>query len=131
MYNSFLHLLYGDPRRFHQKPLRAAALFLCFSFFFLFIFQLMVEWLGVVVDAPIIFLGILFYIIVMVKFKHLFNPEHLITRIGETGEEFYQKFIRLFHTPYGVALGFSGILILHLLTDFGVYILSYTVYQHE
>ena len=129
--SSFLHVLHGDTKRFHKKPLRAIAIFLCFNFFFLFIFQLMVEWLGVVIDAPIAFLGILIMFIVMIKYRHLFGAEHIITELGETGEELYEEFISLFHTPYGVALGLAGILILHLLTDFAIYIISYTVFQHE
>jgi hypothetical protein len=129
--SSFLHVLHGDTKRFHRKPLRAVAIFLSFSFFFLFIFQLMVEWLGVVIDAPIAFLGILITFLLMIRFRHLFGPRHVITEIGETGEALYEEFISLFHTPYGVALGFAGILILHMITDFGIYILSYTFFQHE
>lgn len=128
---SFLHVLHGDRKRFRYKPLRALIIFLIFCFFFLFVFQLMVEWLGVVIDAPIVFLGLLFYILVMVRYKHLFRLGTFMTKVSETGEGFYEKFIALFHTPYGVALGMSGILILHILADFGVYIISYTVYQHE
>ncbi len=129
--SSFLHVLHGDTKRFHKKPLRAVAIFLCFCFFFLFIFQLMVEWLGVVIDAPIAFLGILFLFIVMIKYRHLFGAGHIITQLGETGEDIYEKFISLFHTPYGVALGLAGILVLHLVTDFAIYIISYTIFQHE
>lgn len=129
--SSFLHVLHGDTKRFHRKSLRAVAIFLSFCFFFLFIFQLMVEWLGVVIDAPIAFLGILVTFLVMIRFRHLFGPGHIVTEIGETGEALYEEFISLFHTPYGVALGFAGILILHMIADFGVYILSYTVFQHE
>jgi hypothetical protein len=128
---SFLHVLHGDSKRFRYKPLRACIILFVFCFFFLFIFQLMVEWLGVVIDAPIFFLGLLFYIIIMVRYKHLFKASTFINNISETGEKFYEKFIGLFHTPYGVALGMSGILILHLLTDFGIYIVSYIFYQHE
>ena len=128
---SFLHVLHGDSKRFRWKPLRAAVILLIFCFFFLFIFQLMVEWLGVVIDAPIAFLGILFYVVLMIRYRHLFKTGSLITKIGETGEEFYERFIALFHTPYGVALGMSGIFILHILTDFVIYIISYTIYEHE
>ncbi len=128
---SFLHVLHGDSKRFRWKPLRAGVILLAFCFFFLFIFQLMVEWLGVVIDAPIVFLGILCYVMIMIRYRHFLKTSLLITKIGETGEEFYEKFIALFHTPYGVALGMSGIFILHILTDFAVYIISYTFYQHE
>lgn len=129
--HSFLHVLHGDRKRFQKKPLRALVLFFTFCFFFLFLFQLMVEWLGVVIDAPLLFLGILFCMLFMIRYRHFFGPGHLMTKIGETGEAFYQEFIALFHTKYGVALGLSGILILHLLTDFGIFIVSYTLYQHE
>ncbi|MEK6867225.1 MAG: hypothetical protein AABX98_00235, partial [Nanoarchaeota archaeon] len=129
--SSFLHVLHGDTKRFHKKPLRAIAIFLSFCFFFLFIFQLMVEWLGVVIDAPIAFLGIIVTFLVMIRFRHLFGVKHIIAKIGETGEDLYKEFISLFHTPYGVALGLAGILILHMITDFGIYILSYTIFQHE
>lgn len=129
--SSLLHVLHGDTKRFHKKPQRAVAIFLCFCFFFLFIFQLMVEWLGVVIDAPIAFLGILFMFIIIIKYRHLFGVEHIITQLGETGEDIYEEFISLFHTPYGVALGLAGILVLHLVTDFAIYIISYTIFQHE
>ncbi len=129
--SSFLHVLHGDTKIFHRKPSRAVAIFLSFCFFFLFIFQLMVEWLGVVIDAPIAFLGILITFLLMIRFRHLFGPGHIITEVGETGEALYEEFISLFHTPYGVALGFAGILILHMITDFGIYILSYIFFQHE
>lgn len=129
--SSFLHVLHGDTKRFHKKQYRAIAIFLCFIFFFLFIFQLMVEWLGVVIDAPIAFLGVLATILIMIQYRHFLGTESIIAKIGETGEEFYEKFVQLFHTPYGVALGMAGILVIHLLTDFAVYIVSYTLYQHE
>lgn len=129
--SSFLHVLHGDTKRFHRKPLRAVAIFLSFCFFFLFIFQLMVEWFGVVIDAPIAFLGILITFLLMIRFRHKFGAGHIIRDVGETGEALYEEFISLFHTPYGVALGFAGILILHMITDFGIYILSYIFFQHE
>ncbi len=129
--SSLLHVLHGDTKCFHKKQWRAIAIFLCFCFFFLFIFQLMVEWLGVVIDAPIAFLGILLMFVIMIKYRHLFGVGHIITELGETGERIYEEFIELFHTPYGVAVGLAGILILHLLTDFGIYIISYTIFQHE
>ncbi len=128
---SLLHVLHGDTKRFHKKHYRAIALFLVYSFFFLFIFQLMVEWLGVVIDAPILFIGILFYILLVVRSRRFFGAEHIINELGDTGEQLYHSFVDLFRSKHGLALGLAGILILHLLTDFGIYILTYLFYQHE
>lgn len=129
--HSLLHVLHGDTKRFHKKHYRAIALFFVYCFFFLFIFQLMVEWLGVVIDAPILFIGILFYLLLVVRSRRFFGAEHLINKLGDTGEELYDQFVDLFRTKHGLALGLAGILILHLLTDFGIYILTYLFYQHE
>ncbi|PIN78440.1 hypothetical protein COV16_05895 [Candidatus Woesearchaeota archaeon CG10_big_fil_rev_8_21_14_0_10_34_8] len=130
--SSLLHVLRADSKYLNKKALHAVVIFLSFAFFFLFVFSLMIEWLGIVVDAPIVFLGILVTLFFMFRHrKGYFHASHFITRVGETGEAFYKKFISLFHTPYGVALGVSGILILHMLTDFGMFIVPYTIYQHE
>ncbi len=129
--NSMLHVIHGDAKLLHAKPLRSIVILFVFCFFFLFIFSLMIEWLGIVTDAPIVVVGLLVALVAMIWYKKGRSTSAFLTRVGETGEEFYHHFISLFHTPYGLALGLSGILLLHMLTDFGMYILPYTIYQHE
>jgi hypothetical protein len=129
--SSMIHVIHGDANLLQRIHLRVVAVFFVFVFFFLFIFSLMVEWLGIVADAPIVFVGILFAVFAMVWHKKGRSTTAFITQIGETGESFYHQFVSLFHTPYGVALGLSGILLLHMLTDFGMYLIPYTLYQHE
>jgi hypothetical protein len=129
--SSLLHVIHGDARWLHAKPLRAVVIFFAFVFFFLFIFSLMIEWLGIVADAPIVFVGILFALFAMLWYHKGRSGTSFITKVGKTGEKFYDNFIGLFHTPYGVALGLGGILLLHMLTDFGMFIIPYTMYQHE
>ncbi len=102
---------------------RALVLFLALNFFFLAIFNLALEWLGLAVDAPIVIIGIFFYLLVWVKHHDRFHEESIIFKIGNFGESFFEKAFGLMQSKKGIILAMSGMLVLHLLTDLGVFII--------
>ncbi len=131
---SLMHLIHeeGNPSKNIAKSLvRIAAIFSVFLAFFLVVFNLIMEWLAVAIDAPMIIIGISFYLFIVIRHYKKFDVESLIFRIGEFGESFYKKFISLFHYKKTIYLGISGMLVLHLLTDIGNFILPYVTVFHE
>jgi hypothetical protein len=96
--------------------------------FFIIVFNLMMEWLAIAVDAGLIVVAILFYFFTLFRRHHKrFHPSTYVFKIGNFGEKFYDKFLRLFHSKKKIYLGISGMLVLHLLTDIGIFIIPYVV----
>jgi hypothetical protein len=117
----------GDPSTSKIKLfIRFLTIYLVLNFFFIILFNFFMEWMAFAVDAPLIVVGILFYLIIIFRTKSKFNTESLLFKIGNFGEGFYEKFLELFYTKKGLYLGVTGLLILHLLTDISNFILPYT-----
>lgn len=98
--------------------------YLVFLTFFLFIFNLAFEWLAISIDAPIISIAFFVYLFIAWRKKSL-DTESLLFKIGNYGEQFYEQFINHFKQKEKFFLGIAGMLILHMITDIGVYIIPY------
>lgn len=130
---SLLHILHDDHaiKTAKQYIKHSCIVFLVFVGFFIIVFNLVMEWLTVAVDAPLLMVGIALYFFLLIKHHKKFNIESTIYKLGSYGEGFYEKFISLFHTKNGLRLGISGMLVLHILTDLGMFLIPYTIYNHE
>ncbi len=113
------------PKNLGKFAVRLAIIFLLLNFFYIAVFNLTLEWLGFAVDAPILMIAIFFYLLVWLKHHKRFSTESIIYKVGNFGQDFYMKFIELFQTRRGLLLGLSGMLVLHMLTDIGNFILPY------
>jgi len=105
----------------------ALPIFIVLVAFFVIVFNLVMEWLAIGIDAPLIVFAILFYLFIIVGRRAHISPEGLLFKIGTYGEEFYTKFIKLFSTKKGILIAMSGLLVLHLLTEIGVFIIPYVL----
>lgn len=103
-------------------------IFLFLLAFYYFVYNTILEWLEFTMDDPIIFIGILFFIQKIHKHKEKLHKEDFIFKITEFSESIYRRFISLFHYRKTIFLGISGIIVLHLLSDLGIYVLSYTTW---
>ena len=110
-----------------SKIKRFLEVFIILIGFFIIVFNLMIEWLTMAVDAPLLVFGIFFYVFIVVGRVHRFKAETFLYKIGKFGEGFYSKFIEMFHSKNKLMLVISGILILHLLTDIGNFIIPYII----
>jgi hypothetical protein len=99
--------------------------FLLYAGFFVVIFNLVMEWLAWAVDSTITVLLIFFYLLFFIKNFRRFDAESFLYRVGEASEQFYEKFVKLFHSKENFMMGIGGILVLHLLTDVGNFIIPY------
>lgn len=115
----------GPARTLGERISRAMASFIIYAGFFVVVFNLIFEWFGWAIDSTILVAGIFFYIFFFMRHFRKLHTESILYRIGDFGEECYEKFIRLFHSKNTVFFGFSGLLVIHLLTDVGNFIVPY------
>lgn len=119
---SLMHVIHEEgppPKTIAQLMLRFITIFLVFLSFFIVVFNLVMEWLAIAVDAFLVMIAIIFYLFVVLRHYRNFGAETLIFKIGEFGEGFYTKFLSLFHYKKTLYLGICGMLALHLLTEIG------------
>lgn len=119
------------PRSFWSFALRLISVYFVIISFFMIIFNIMFEWLAMAVDAPLLLLGIFFYLFIIVRYHVRFSAESLIFKLGNLGEDFYGKVIGLFRGHKTISLGIAGVLVLHLLTDIANFILPYLLGAEE
>ncbi len=126
---SIMHIIHEEglpPRGLKNISKRFLTIFFLLIIFFVAIFNFAMEWLAVTIDAPIIVIGLLFYAMVWIKHHNKFDTHTIIYRMGNFGEIFYEKFMKVLKTRRGILLGFSGMLVLHLLVDLGAFFIPYT-----
>ena len=111
----------------HKVPklFRFPLIFLLLSSFYLLVFDLLLEWLGIAVDSLLIVLGLLLYIYIIARRHKHFSAHTLIHRVGSFGESFEEKFIAFFHDKQHLFLGITGLFVLHLLTEIANFLLPY------
>ncbi len=126
---SVLNLLHeeGLPIGVGAALVRTLSVLFVIAAFFVILFNLVVEWLAIAVDAPLAMTGLAAYLLVAFRFRrrhhHGLPTAELVSRIGNFGFSFIAGFGKLFTHWHGVPLGLSGLLVLHLLVDIGNFIL--------
>ncbi|MFC1732288.1 hypothetical protein ACFL6I_18445 [candidate division KSB1 bacterium] len=117
----------GPPENVLQRMFRALSSFLIYCAFFVVVFNLIMEWLAWAVDSTLVVVAIFFYFFFFIKRFRRLDTQSYLYKVGESTDEFYEKFINLFHSRNTLVLGVSGLLVLHLLTDTGNFILPYII----
>ncbi len=115
----------GPPSGAGDRLARTVMSLVIFVAFFILVFNLVMEWLAWVIDSPILVIAIFFYFFVFLKYYSRFDTANFIYRVGNVGSGFYRNAIRLFHSRRTIMTGMAGILVLHLITDAGVFLLPY------
>ncbi|MBI4150373.1 hypothetical protein HY488_03140 [Candidatus Woesearchaeota archaeon] len=117
----------GMPSSFGVRFVRVFTSFFVFLAFFMIVFNLVMEWLAWVIKSWIIFFAVFFYLFFFIKYHKQFHVSTIIYKVGDIGHSFYHRFLDLFKERRTVFLGVSGMLVLHLLTDIGTFIIPYLV----
>lgn len=99
--------------------------------FYLMFFNLVMEWLTLVIDAPLIVLVLFIYIFKLHDLGKKMDSEVILFKIADSVESFVEKFVKLFHSRGTLFLGLSGLLVLHLFTDVGVFMLPHSFNSHN
>jgi hypothetical protein len=85
--------------------------------FFVGVFNLVMEWLAIAIDAPLLMMGLAIYLLFIIKHKEQFTPQSFLGKFGSFGSSFYQDVINHFKYRKTVFRAVSGLVVLHLLTD--------------
>lgn len=100
--------------------------------FYVIGFNLIIEWVAVNLDSPIIVATVIVYLIGIPRFFRTFmHPGQLIRKIGELGEDFSKKFVRMFPKEGTITLAIIGILFFHPLTKVASLIVPYLNNWHD
>ncbi|MFC1690863.1 hypothetical protein ACFL0W_01670 [Nanoarchaeota archaeon] len=102
-------------------------IFFVLNAFAVIVVSLAIEWLAISIDSTILVLIILAYLFVIVKQGKKFHADTLLYRMSSSTEEAYEKFVELFHSKKGLMIALSGLLVLHIVTDVGNFIIPTTL----
>lgn len=116
----------SDVLSLPKKMIHFFSIYFILLSIFLLVFSLAVEWLGMSIDAPLLVVVLFFYLFAVVKHGKKFRAGSVLEKISSSSEEFYEKFISLFHSRRTVFTALTGILVLHLLIDVGAFLLPYS-----
>ncbi|MBI2655948.1 hypothetical protein HYX06_06015 [Candidatus Woesearchaeota archaeon] len=119
---SLLYAVYKKP--LERKIPKFLISFLLLLAFYYLIYNPILEWLEFVLDDPIIVVGTVYYITKIARHHKKFHESHAISKIGDIVWTWYGKFISLFHYRKTLPLAISGLLILHGISDIGVFAYS-------
>ena len=115
----------GKPSRNPLKfLLRFLSIFVVLVGFFVIVFNLLLEWLALAIGSPLVVIGIGGYFIFSIRFKSKFKASKFIYAMANFGNDFYNEFLYLFQSRK-IYLGIIGMLIFHLLTDIGNFMIPY------
>ncbi|MFP4523796.1 MAG: hypothetical protein ACLFO2_00575 [Candidatus Woesearchaeota archaeon] len=106
-----------------KLAVRFAVTLLVLFGFFLTVFNMMMEWLAIAVDATFLLAALLVYSIILTTRK--FSIHGFLERVGNAGNGFFRSFIDHFRYKHLFLLGILGLLVLHLLTDIGNFLIPY------
>ncbi|MBW2982975.1 hypothetical protein KY327_01575 [Candidatus Woesearchaeota archaeon] len=112
----------GAPER-GRRGVRFAVTLLVLFGFFLVVFNMMMEWLAIAVDATLLLAALLAYSVVLTYRK--VSVHGFLERVGNAGNGFFRSFIDHFRYKHLFLLGILGLLVLHLLTDIGNFLVPY------
>jgi len=114
------------PEGIIKKFVRFLIILITLNFFYIAVFNFLVEWIGMSIDAPIVLIGVFFYFVVWIKYHKKFNESSIIYKMGSFGEKLYERVVNSLHSKKGLMLAVSAMIVLHLLTEVGIFMIPYT-----
>jgi CAAX prenyl protease-like protein len=90
-----------------------------------FIFTIMMEWFVLVLDSYFACAALIYYSIYYFVIKKNKGFSQFIYSVVNTGSNFLQKFLNLFHDKKTIFYGISGIIVIHGLVDIGNFMIPY------
>lgn len=119
---SFLYAVCNKQPK--NKLIKFLSIFVLLLGFYYFVYNTILEWLEFVIDDPVVATGVIFYISSIAKHHKKFHKNNFVFKIGDFSSTLYKKFVSLFHYKKTLPLAISGLLVLHALSDLGVFAYS-------
>ena len=107
----------GTPKKFFPFLWRVCATYFVLLAFFIIAFNLVMEWLAIAIDAPLLMIGLATYIFFIIRHKEKFSPGSFLARFGDFGSRVYQDVIEHFKYKKTIFRAVGVMLVLHILTE--------------
>lgn len=91
--------------------------------FFVIVFSLIMSWLAIAIDAPLLIIGLFSYLLFVLKYRKHFSSGSFLSKFGNFGDKFYTRFIEQLKYKRSALRIITGMLVLHLITDAFTYIM--------
>jgi len=101
--------------------------FIILNGFYLIFFNVIMEWLTLIIDAPLVVAAIFFYVFYAHDYSRNMDSESILVNIADSVENLLKDFMGLFHQEGMILIGITGLIVLHLITDFFVFIIPYNL----
>jgi hypothetical protein len=115
-----------NPENALHKATHFVTIYLVILSIFVTVFTFAFEWLAMTIDAAILMIILFFYLFVIVKRGKGMRTESFLKKVSDSSEDFYSKFVSLFHSRKTITVAITGLLVLHLLVDIGNFVIPYT-----
>ena len=126
---SFLHAVYGKQIR--NNWVKFLSIFISLLAFYHLVYSVILEWLEFVIDDPVIAIGIVFFVHKIARHHQKFHADNFIFKIGNFSTALYGRFVSLFHYKKTLPLAISGLLVMHALSDLGVFAYSMIFFKEN
>ncbi|MBT7440151.1 hypothetical protein HN789_02835 [archaeon] len=126
---SIMHAIHGES--IHNIFLKFFSVFMIFTSFFVIFFNPVFEWFALVIDAPLIVVVVFFYIFRIHDIGRSRDSEEVLFKIAESVDNFFEKFIELFHSRKTLFFAIGGLLIFHLIADAAAFMVPYAIGTHS
>ena len=111
------HLIDAKPDSFRKLiPRFFKVFFIVFGFFVVF-FNLIIEWLAIAIDAPLLMFGLLLYLLFLVRFHKGFSFGKFLVKFGDFGSSLYKQVIKNLRYRKTFIQSVSAMIVLHVITD--------------
>jgi len=110
-----------------KKPTKFITVFFVLFGFHIIFFDYVSEWMTRVLDAPLVVIAIFLYVFKIHQIGKSMNTEMMLFKISDVVENSVEQFINLFHSKKTLFLGISMMLVLHLATDVGTFLIPYAI----
>jgi len=121
---SIMHILHedGTPTRSVSKTfVRFLSSYLILCGFFIIVFNLIMEWLTIAIDTPLVLIVVFAYIFILLKHHEKFHVDSFLFKVGDITDSFYEEFVKFFQHKSLILFAISGMLILHSMTEIGAF----------
>ncbi|MBN1175288.1 hypothetical protein JXA48_01455 [Candidatus Woesearchaeota archaeon] len=117
---SVMHIIHEDgpiPNNFKDFFHRLLTSFAVLVAFYLIVFNLVMEWLAIAIDAPLLMIALGTYIFFIIKHREKFNSRSFLSKFGDFGSSFYEDVIKHFTYKKTILRALFAMLVLHIATE--------------
>lgn len=108
-----------------NKYFKPVIIYITLVSFFVIVYNLMFEWLAIAIDSLLGVTLVVAYIYIAIKHHSKFKFSTSLHKVGSMAESFYEKIIESFQYKKTFPIAISGMLILHTISELGIYVVPY------